>query len=497
MYSVYVGDNLLYSPDLANDGYIILSPKVTFETNKAGNFSFLLPPSNPLYDEIEKLVSIITIWDNEEEIFRGRVLHDEKDFRNRKNVYCEGELSFLLDSIVRPYDFSGDIPVLFKQFINNHNSQVEEAKRFTVGSVTVTDPNDYIVRASNQYPKTWDELNDKFLNLLGGYIRTRKVGTTRYIDYVTDYGHISNQVIEFGINMLDISEYVSADEVFTVLIPLGKQNDDGSYLTISSVNSGKDYLIDEDAVKIFGYVWRTEQWEDVTIASNLKTKGNEFLKSGIELAVSLNMKAVDLHLLDVDTDRISIGDMVRVISIPHKIDRYFLCSKITLDLVNPDKSEYTFGFSFTTMTEKTLHSSSDVQSIAATAMETVQKAQNTVNEAQKTVEDTKQIIVEIPTEYVKTETFEFFRTEINSKVSSVYHVKGSVADYDSLPTVNEIGDVYNLLDTGANYAWTSTGWDKLSETIDLSNYVERSAFDELLSRVETLEETVKDDKINE
>lgn len=497
MYSVYVGDNLLYSPDLTNDGYIILSPKVTFETNKAGSFSFLLPSTNPLYDRIEKLTSIITIWDNEEEIFRGRVLHDEKDFQNRKNVYCEGELSFLLDSVVRPYDFSGDIPDLFKQFINNHNGQVEPTKHFTVGDVTVTDPNDYIVRASAQYPNTWDELNDKFLNLLGGYIRTRKVGTTRYIDYVTEYGHISNQVIEFGINMLDISEYVSADEVFTVLIPLGKQDDDGNYLTISPVNGGKDYLIDEDAVKIFGYVWRTEQWEDVTIASNLKTKGNEFLKSGIELAVSLNMKAVDLHLLDVDTDRISIGDMVRVISIPHKIDRYFLCSKITLDLVNPDKSEYTFGFSFTTMTEKTLHSSNDVQSIASTAMETVQKAQNAVNEAQKTVEDTKQIIVEIPTEYVKTETFESFRKEINSKVSSIYRFKGSVDDYNSLPTVNEVGDVYNLLDNGANYAWTTNGWDKLSENIDLSSYVERSAFDELLSRVDDLEKTMKDDKINE
>lgn len=563
MYSVYVEDDLLYSPDLANDGYTILSPKVNFETNKTGSFTFLLPPQNPAYDNIKKLVSMITIWDNDDEIFRGRVLHDEKDFYNRKKVYCEGELSFLIDSVVRPYEFSGDVATLFNQFISNHNSQVEAAKQFTVGNVTVTDPNNYIVRASAQYPKTWDELNEKFLNLLGGYIRTRKEGTTRYIDYIKDYGHISNQVIEFGVNMLDISEYISADEVFTCLIPLGKQDDEGNYLTIASVNDGKDYLIDEDAVKLFGYVWKTEKWDDVTIASNLKTKGDEVLKLGIELAVSLSMKAVDLHLLNVDTDRIAVGDMVRVISIPHKIDRYFLCSKITLDLVNPDKSEYTFGFSFTTMTEKTLHDSSNAQSVTVAAMETVQKAQNAVNDAKQTVEDTKQIIVEIPTEYVKTkvfeeykqevnrkistvyrikgsvanyatlpifnqeigdvwnvldtganyvwtdsgwdklsetielteymktETFENFRNEINSKVSSVYHFKGSVSDYDSLPVTNEIGDVYNLLDTGANYAWTSTGWDKLSETIDLSKFVESSAFNDLLARVKTLEENMK------
>jgi len=34
--------------------------------------------------------------------------------------------------------------------------------------------------------------------------------------------------------------------------------------------------------------------------------------------------------------------------------------------------------------------------------------------------------------------------------------------------------VYNVLTTGANYVWTDTGWDKLSETIDLSGYLTRA-----------------------
>ena len=34
-----------------------------------------------------------------------------------------------------------------------------------------------------------------------------------------------------------------------------------------------------------------------------------------------------------------------------------------------------------------------------------------------------------------------------------------------------IGDVYNILETGANYVWTEYGWDKLSETIDLTPYL--------------------------
>lgn len=67
--------------------------------------------------------------------------------------------------------------------------------------------------------------------------------------------------------------------------------------------------------------------------------------------------------------------------------------------------------------------------------------------------------------------------KINTAIGSVYRVKGSVANYNALPTEDvSIGDVYNLEDTGANYVATSTtpDWDKLSETVDLSGYLTKT-----------------------
>ena len=65
----------------------------------------------------------------------------------------------------------------------------------------------------------------------------------------------------------------------------------------------------------------------------------------------------------------------------------------------------------------------------------------------------------------------YTKTEVNSLLASVYRFKGSVQDVQSLSTTgNTTGDVYNVSDTGANYAWTGSDWDKLSETIDLSGY---------------------------
>lgn len=64
--------------------------------------------------------------------------------------------------------------------------------------------------------------------------------------------------------------------------------------------------------------------------------------------------------------------------------------------------------------------------------------------------------------------------KIKDAITSVYKVKGSVESYNQLPTVDvEVGDVYNVLDNGANYVAISVSpvivWDRLSETVDLSD----------------------------
>lgn len=69
-------------------------------------------------------------------------------------------------------------------------------------------------------------------------------------------------------------------------------------------------------------------------------------------------------------------------------------------------------------------------------------------------------------------SFYYNKTEVDAKLSSVYKFMGNVASYSALPSSGRgIGHVYNLLDTGANYAWTGSDWDKLGDTIDLSRYI--------------------------
>ena len=69
-----------------------------------------------------------------------------------------------------------------------------------------------------------------------------------------------------------------------------------------------------------------------------------------------------------------------------------------------------------------------------------------------------------------TETYT--KSEIDGKLASGMHFKGTVTSATALPTQsNQTGDMYNVTDTGANYAWDGTAWDKLSENVDLSGLV--------------------------
>lgn len=58
---------------------------------------------------------------------------------------------------------------------------------------------------------------------------------------------------------------------------------------------------------------------------------------------------------------------------------------------------------------------------------------------------------------------------LKSEIASAYRYKGSVTNYASLPTNDlEEGDVYNVEDTGMNYAWTGTEWDALGGSFSIS-----------------------------
>lgn len=359
MYRVYCDSYLIFDTR-KSENLKILNPKVSLELNKTGSFTFTIYPSHPHYDKLKKLKSIITVYQNDYLLFRGRILNDEQGFYNEKQVTCEGELAFLVDSIQRPYDFmTGDLHTtvseLFTFFINNHNSQVEPEHQFKVGSITVTDPNDYIVRSDSTYLNTWNSIQKKLIEGYGGYLWVRHEPDGNYIDYLADFDRISNQKIEFGKNLLDINRITKGEDIATAIIPLGAKisEETDERLTIKSVNEGVDYVFNQDAVDLYGWIFKTVTWDDVTIADNLLRKGNEALASAINLSVSIELNAVDLAAINTDISAFHMGTYVKVLTNPHGLNSNFLVTKLSIDLANLKSNKLTLGKSYSTFTEQT------------------------------------------------------------------------------------------------------------------------------------------------
>ena len=368
MYTIYVDGELLFSNDVDDAAHAVLSPSLDLDTHGAGSLSFKLPPGHHMHGSIRKMKSIITVEQNGDEIFRGRAVEIETDIWNQKSVYCEGALSFLLDSVQSPPNFTGKAAALFREFIAKHNEQVDEEKQFTVGNITAISEDVDMQTETTQYTtaywNTSELINDNFVNVFGGYLFARYEGGKLYLDWLKELGGNEAEEIRFSVNMLDLKDKSDAGDMFTVLIPLGYSEigSDGTYgdpVDITSVNNGLNYIQDDDAVALYGKIWKTNTWAATKSPAELLRKAQKHLAIGGALR-TLTIKAVDMHFINGDASLIRIGHNVHIASDPHGIDLEKACVKMSVDLENPDNTTYTFGEKPRTFTESAARTEKNV-----------------------------------------------------------------------------------------------------------------------------------------
>lgn len=349
MYRVLIDGRDLYYP--GDEECTVADAITNLQLNDSGTFECTVPAINPEYNNIKNRISMIQVLKNDKEIFYGEVRESEKDFYNNKQVYAVGELAFLFDSI-QPQAKYQDMTSrqLLETWLNIHNSQVEEKKWFYVGIVTVHDSNDSLYRLTNQ-ESTLDCIRQKLCEKLNGYLRIRKVDGKRYLDLITlqEYGKICEQPVEFGENLLDYSENVSANDLYTCVIPKGARLDESpiegleAYVDIKSVNDGKDYIYSAEAVAVYGWNRCVVSFDDVTLPANLKAKAEKWLKDNQYETMILKLTAADLSIRNVDLESFELGDSIPVYSRPHGMDRYFPVQSLELHLQEPDQDTLQLG----------------------------------------------------------------------------------------------------------------------------------------------------------
>lgn len=336
--------------------------------NAVGGLSLSMAEGHPMAGKIRQR-GLVRALHNGKVIFEGYVYSIGSVEDGVIRVMCFGELAYLRDVLVRPYstietegmEKAPDEPgALFEWYIAKYNERASVPFEVGINHGSMLDPNGHVYRESAQRPNVAQEVQEKIIDSLGGYIRVRHEGSTRYIDLLADFDDVNAQLIDFGQNMLSFSDEDSTEETYTAIVAVGGEMADKTDCTLALLPDGEyggfiksgDALYDPDAVRLYGY--REMLWEgsDATNPDNLLTATAAQLRAACSPFHSVEVKAVDAALYMDGYEHLTTGQVVRVCNARKGIDRYMVVSAMSLDMDNPENTLFTLGDTFETMTDQ-------------------------------------------------------------------------------------------------------------------------------------------------
>lgn len=381
MYQLKYKDYILYHPRLTEQGMIVRKPSAKLSVSKAGSMSFIVDNDHPYLSDLQRMNGVLELLDGSLPIYRGRITKDTVDFYKAHKIETEGMMACLNDSIIKPFaypdDFAEDadyktaaasgnvVEYLFRWFLIQHNAQVSAEQQILPGVCTVTDPNNYITRSSEDYMTTMETIRGKLSeSSLGGYLLIRYEDDGNYLDYYAELPLTNTQPVEFAANLLDLTSEVDGAEIYTAILPEGK---DG--LTLESLPDGaltddlvKDGLTiySKSGVATYGRITRHIKWDDVTVAENLRTKAKAaLLDSGLSMPETITCKAVDLGWQDT-VQHFRVGRMTMLASTPHGYSASYPLMELSPDILDPGNTKITMGVTRRTYTGSQLESTKKV-----------------------------------------------------------------------------------------------------------------------------------------
>ena len=516
---------LIYQP--GNKNGTVLSPKLTREVSKGGSLTFTMTREHPMYEMLQKMSTVVVVKQDGKETWRGRIFSHEADWYNNRAVYCEGALSFFNDSCVTPFNYEGTLKEFLQHLIDVHNAQVgQKMKMFELGTVTAAlgdqvvhfgDADQYGV--GEDYGKCWDIIDKLVLKVFGGYAYCTFDAATgynvlNYCDQAVEEKRLTDQKIEYGVNLLDLTEKTDTNGLYTRIYPvgnkhtvketrwkykfkwlpggLGKYTDeheerygimDTDSATIQKYlpQSGYRYDLEDgyientDAVKKFGVLARIVEF-DTDSANDTFAAGVQALQQNHLMVTSYTIKAVDLVDAGEATDRLTFACYAHILSAPHSVDAVMLCSKLTEPLDHPEKKEYSFGMTRRTLTDRHVENLGKTNLLDESNAASEKYAENLLNQLFAYKRDTNAKLGDISSDLTAAvKKMGDLQDQIDDNITSWF--------YEGAPTASNapakdwttdtakkqhVGDLYYDKKTGLGYRWVADGsaygWTLIRDT---------------------------------
>ena len=407
--NVVTSEQLLYSIPITDDQNVLKDPVVKTEMGKTGSFEFSLYPMHPYFNAWNQMKTIMRVVYDGDTIFRGRALTiDNNRITGERKLHFEGDLAFLMDSYqpaTKEVDRS-EITVknYIIQILTNHNVQMAEdqsseaaiqlglSKQIQLGEVpgnysaAIDSSQRIVVDKAEKFGSNSFETSMTALEALtkeyGGYFRTRYYNGLCFLDWL-DYCfryEVNGQPIEIGENLIDISDSVEVDNIFTALVPIGSKDGEEIFIhdyrpdihgynnrilvpqivSLFSENNyaelRKGYHAKEDyenAIKDYGMIYKTQQFQNADTAEKLGEYAVDWIKNNYAGGItSFSLTAIDMHHIDETVSKYLTGDRVTVIypDIAHsangvtpKIQKTLTLTSTVYNLHSPQSNQYNLG----------------------------------------------------------------------------------------------------------------------------------------------------------
>lgn len=447
MYQLKYKDYILHDMRLADEKLIIRDPSVKLAVSKAGEMSFTVDAEHPYLSNLRRMSGLVELLDGTLPIYRGRITSDTKDFYGAHKIETEGIMAVLNDSIIPPFNFPEDftedasykaaaasgnvVEFFFRWILSQHNAQVTAEQQIKPGVITVSDQNNYITRSSEEYATAMSTISDKLIkSALGGYLLIRYEDDGNYLDYYVALPLTNTQSVEFAENLLDLSSETDGTNIYTAILPEGKDGltiealPDGD-LTDDLVKSGLT-IYSKSGMATYGRITRHIKWDDVTVAANLQTKAKAALAdNGLSMPETITCKAVDLGWQD-GIQHFRVGRMTALFSTPHGYSASYPLMELAPDILDPGNTQITLGATQQTYTGAQIDAKREtdkrIESTRQEISERVDESSSQVIQAtHQQITDLQQnvnsIILSALENYVETGDFDSYKEEVSTKLS--------------------------------------------------------------------------------
>lgn len=377
----------------------LINPVVKCEMGNAETFDFSIEGGTKYYDSFHQMQTYIGVKYDGDYIFSGRVLTVDTTMYGTRRIRCEGALTYFGDTPVQGEEESKRkkqyIVDYMRTLLDSHNYFVGNGPRYMTlsetpgnysGNKTVKDQEvlDKTQRAfgSDSNTDTKSVLED-LRSYHGGYFRTRVapggIRNGSYLDWMDNYFspvEPTEPTIELGKNIIDFSSVTEVDNIFTILIPVGKKTVKSTKSTSNSTSTHSLYLtdyllpirnneasegrdthamarayvsvptiarsdiydpnspyyaklsfartdlnkgyhtIDEyaNATNLFGWIYKTVTFDTAETQEELFKQAMEWIKTNYSGSVTkFTIKAVDMHQIGENTRKIMVGDLVKIV----------------------------------------------------------------------------------------------------------------------------------------------------------------------------------------